>query len=823
LFRNYLVIALRNIARHKLYSFINIAGLAVGLACMIFVMLFVRDELSWDRWLPGTQNLYRVETGWNLPGRAPFNITWAPFPMVTAMKEHIPEVTAYAHIVPQKITVSVGTRQFAETVDAVDPHFFQVIRLPLAAGDPKTVLAQPESVVLSQATARKYFGDIDPVGRFVNIGLARCGQEQVACPNSAVPLKVTGVLRDLPHNSQFTADLVIPNTSSVDRIPLEDKQAWAAAMGYNYVALAPGSDPDAVLAKLSAFMDRAVNLKRELDVKVAPSKAIQPHMTRLLDVHLRSGLYTHAMTPPGSLVLLYGLSAIGVVILLVACFNFTNLATARAMVRAREISLRKCVGASRGQLIVQFLGESVLMAVVALAFALAMVEIFLPSFGGALARPITFGYFADWPLVLAILTVAVFAGLISGIYPALVLSGFRPATVLRANRSGQGGSGWLRTLLVVLQFAVSIGLGITALVIFRQVDYARHIDLGFRKDNIVVADTFRRMTPAGQDSFAQILTAEPGVIGVARSSQPAFHGAINFSLVRLPGESRPLTINKIMISPNFPQVYGMRLMAGRQLYLQRGEDRLSNMTAPGNEGHNILINQAAASRFGWSPKQAVGKTINYNMNTVRIVGVLADAKVDGARDPVGPTVLFYDPENISIISIRMRGDAIVPTLAAIDRTWHRLAPSVTPLRYFVSDDFEKLFQQDERQGRVFGVFVAIAISIAALGLFGLAAFTAGRRTKEIGIRKVFGARTRDVVALLLWQFSVPVLIANVIAWPLAWYYLHGWLQGFAYRIALSPFYFVAVGFAALLIAWATILAHALRVARANPIHALRYE
>ncbi len=819
---NYLVTALRNIVRHKLYSFINIAGLAVGLACVIFIALFISDEISYDKWVPDTGNLYQVQATMRPPGLPPMVTAVAPFPLPIFMKDHLPEVMAMTHLSPQRMTVNVGGRQFAERIDEVDANFFQVIELPLVKGDPARVLSDPESVVLSQSTARKYFGDADPIGRTIGISRASCGPELVACPERE-PLRVTGVVRDLPHNTQLVADLLIPHTSLVDRLTEPGKETWFYLASFAYVRLAPGTDPKAVLAMLDPLLDRYVSLRKETSSTLPTSRQMQLTMVPFTSVHLSSEGKGGNMTPPGSWATIYGLGVIGSLILLIACFNFMNLATARATMRAREIALRKCVGASRSQLIVQFLGEAVMMALLALLVAFALVEILLPAFDRFLERPIAFHYGTDWTLPVSIVVLAVLAGLISGSYPALVLSRFHPATVLKANAAGQSGSGVLRNVLVVLQFAVSIGLAIVAFVVFAQIDYARHVEMGFRRDNIVTISAMRRLTASQRESFANVLRANPGVAGVAMSNITPLSGLISTSTSRLPGQPGQIVLDELVITPDFPALYGMRLVAGRMLSESRGEDAIVAKPDPSNEGHNILINQAAAARFGYTPQQALGKTLILDKSQLRIVGVLGDAKTEGARIAVKPAVFLYDKQNTPYLSVRLNPQNVQATLAFIDRTWRSFAPTVAITQSLVSDDFDKLYISNERQGVMFAIFVAIAIFIACLGLFGLAAFTAGRRTREIGIRKVFGARTRDIVFLLLWQFSIPVLIANAIAWPVAWYYLHNWLQGFAYRITLSPLYFLGSGAAALVIAWATVFIHARRVANANPIHALRYE
>jgi putative ABC transport system permease protein len=821
MFWNYLVTAVRNIARHRLFSFINIAGLALGLACAIFIILFIRDETSYDKWVPGSAQLYRMELTAHVPGRPQLDLAVVPFPVPAAMRDEIPEVKAATRMRREDITLTVGSRQFFESVGVVDPNFLEVVKLPVASGDPARILSQPESLVLSQATARKLFGEANPVGQTVTVPRMKCPPGDLACLGSTVALKVTGVLRDLPTNSQLVADVLMPNTSLADRDSQQSKEDWLSANYYAYLVLAPGADPRAVLSKLTPIMDQATGAAlRNLQLGVRGSQLFEMHLTAFKDVHLDSARYSNNLTPAGSWITVYGTAAIGLLILLVACFNFMNLATTRAMLRAREISLRKCVGASRRQLIVQFLGESVLMSVCALALALAIVEMLLPAYGGFLERRIAFHYLGDWPLTLLVIGIALGAGLISGSYPALVLSAFRPGTVLRTNSSGQAGSGRLRTVLVVLQFAVSIGLGIAALVVFRQIDFARNIDLGFHQDDIVVMNAGR---PSSRRSLAQALRSNPGVLAAALSNTVPFTSDYPLGLAQLPGQPDTITLDKIMISPDFPRVYDIPLVAGRPLSESRIEDTLLDVIDPSNEGHNILINAAAAARFGYTPQQAIGKTILYNRNHVNIVGVLGDAKFHGASESVKPTVYFYDKFNTTKLSVRLREQGVPATLAFIDDTWHSFSPMTASQRYFLSESFGKLYLSDARQGVMFEIFVGIAIFIACLGLFGLAAFSAGRRTKEIGLRRVFGARTHDVVSLLLWQFSIPVLIANVIAWPLTWYYLHGWLEGFAYRISLNPLYFIGAGLVALFIAWATVFTHARRVARSNPINSLRYE
>jgi putative ABC transport system permease protein len=826
MFRNTLMTALRNLVRHKLYSFINIAGLTVGLTCAIFVILFVRDQLSYDRWIAGTENIYRLEYKISIPGRPEMQTAMISFPAAQAMLDNIPDVQARTRLMRRTMTILIGSRQFPERVVFADPNFLQVIRLPLAAGDPGSVLANPDSAVLSQTAARRYFGSASPLGKTIAVSGQKCDAMKQSCELKQQFLVVTGILRDLPHNSQFQADVIVPNNSGASPLDQEARENWLWANGWSYVRLAPTADPNAVTAKFKAVIDRAVNPVKQMNVRARGSDVLATYLVPLVDAHLSTDRF-HGMTPPGSWALVYGFSAIGALILLIACFNFTNLATARAMMRAREIGLRKVVGAQRRQLIIQFLGEALVTATIALVFALALTEMLMPLFDRVLGLPIKIDYFRDWRLMLLVAGLGATAGLLSGIYPALVLSGVRPVATLRATGSGPAGSGRLRLLLVVLQFAVSIGLGIAAAVIFAQISFSRNVDLGFRKAAVVVMN-ITGIPPGTADSLARALRAGPDIAAVAISDDIPFSGGHNHITVATPGSASTENVVLVPASPDYPKLYGIPLLAGRLLSEQRGADEI--LPAPAGAGLdqpvNVLINASAARRLGYSPQGALGKILS--VSTFRrkftIVGVIADSKQDGPKSAVEGTLYMYRRAGpVEDLSIRIRDGHTQDALAFIDRTWRAFAPSVAIQRHFLDEDFNKQFQADERQGTLFGVFVGIAIFIACLGLFGLAAFSTERRTREIGLRKTFGARAGDIVWMLLWQFSIPVLIANAIAWPVAWYYLHDWLQGFAYRIPLSPLYFLSAGGVALASAWATVFVHALRVARANPIHALRYE
>ncbi len=828
MWRHYLSMALRGFARHKLYSLINIVGLSVAMTCAILILLFVRDQLSYDAWIPDAAHLYRLELTFHAGGQI-FKGATCPFPVLRAVGEKIPGVRAVTHVLPEAMTVTVGDRQFKQTVTVVDPNFFEVIRLPLISGTPRTVLVQPDSVVLSQKIARKYFGDTDPVGKTLTVSGVwsdKCSSTDTACYLAVHTLTVTGVLRDLPHDTTLVADLVMPNTSGADEMSQADKEGdWTATDGvYGYVELASGVEPAMVLRDLKPILNLSIHFPW---VKVLGSQLEEYHLTPFRDTHLTSDRFG-GMTPGGSRTTVYGSAIIALLIVLVACCNFMNLSTARATLRAHEIALRKIAGARRRQLLAQFLGEAVLMALLSLAVALSLVEILLPGYDRFLGAPLQFHYFSDPRLLGALLVGTIGVGVLSGLYPALVLSALRPAAALETGGGVPAASGTFRSMLVVGQFAVSIGLGIAAIVMFRQIEFARRLDLGFRRDGVVVTDSIKNLPPSEREALARILANGPGIVGTALSNgAPLMTYSVPGDLIQAEGGSKRFPAKIFNITPDFAAVYGLHVIAGRLLSAARREDVIS-----GPSGGNVLINADTAHRFGWSPRQAIGRELNAvgSAGRLRVVGVLANAKMDGVRDPVLPAVYLVDPsrkilpsDRFNILSIRVSSDRTPAALSFIDKTWHSFAPNTVLDRSFLSATFAQSLEADERQGAMFAVFVGIAILIGCLGLFGLAVFTAERRTKEIGIRKVSGARTADIVRLMLWRISVPVLVANVIAWPVAYVYLHHWLEGYAYRISLSPLYFVAAGAVALLIAWATVCANTLRLAHTSPIHALRYE
>lgn len=824
MFRNYVITALRNFARHKLYSAINVIGLAVGLTAVILIGLYVRQELSFDRWLPHSEGIYRISLRTHIPGQPIRDSGGASAPLGPALIAEVPGVLEQARIRSAGIVaIRVGDKRYAQGVDTVDANFFTMIRLPFVTGDPAKALQRPDGVVLTQRAAIWFFGTERAMGRTLLF-------------DNTTARTVTGILRDQPYNTQFGGDVFVrypPLRAAAGQGAAKDGMSnlWTTMDVSSYVRLAPGVAPAAIESQIPqvilrhlspAYISEVVSLVHGMTKDILSAQLVP-----LKDVHLTKYAHGGDLRPVGSRVTVYGFAVIALLLLLIAGFNFTNLATARATLRAREIALRKVCGASRRQLMAQFLTEAALTTLTALAFAFTLCEILLPIYGNFLGHPVTFDYLSDWPFVLAMIVVAVATGLLGGAYPALVLSSFRPADALRSAIAASGGSGQLRTVLVVFQFAVSIGLGIAAVVIFSQIRFANRLDLGFERDNIVVLNIEGAgLLPTVTEGMMRALAALPGVSATAASDMVPASSNAPMNIAKLQEGNRQVSIMTYSISPEFAAVYGIRLAAGRFLSRDRGADlHHGNGVGSGIEsGRNILIDEHAAGAFGFTPETAIGKTVDIIGGRMTIVGVVHNVLFSGAQAvQVAPTLYYESQQNYRNISVRMKAGMIPETLNGIDRVWQRYIPDKPPVRWFVDDSLNQLYVDAERQAMLMAVFVGLSIFVACLGLFGLAAFTVGRRTKEIGIRKIFGATTADIVRLLLWQFSIPVLIANLIAWPAAWVYLHGWLEVYAYRIALSPLYFVSAGIAALVIAWATVAAHAVHVAKTNPIRSIRYE
>jgi len=828
--RNYLATALRNLVVNKLHAAINIGGLALGLAACLLILLFVRDELSYEDWLPKADRIARLGVTFTIPGREPLVFASAPGPAKAALeKDYSSDIAQVVRVLAGPEPVRVGDRQFSDKMNYVDAGFFQVFDLPMVEGERETALKSNTGLLLSRRMARKYFGDGSPLGKVVTVA-------------NKVDYTVAGVFEDLPANTHLDLDMIalFDHGRYVERPWVADN--WTSANMHLYVLFRSADGMARVAPELPAFIDRNVHLDIPGFEKAKISDLLHFDLTPISDIHLRSHKQQE-FKPGGDIAAVVAFSAIALLILLVACINFVNLATARSMQRAREVAMRKVLGATRRQLILQHLGEAVLTAVVALVCAAALVELALGPYNAFLHKELALDFAGD-PMLFAIAAglVAV-VGVMGGLYPAVYLSGFRPARVLKANQSAASGSTRFRNALVVFQFAISIGLIVCTGVVYGQTVYARHIELGFESRNRLVVEGLSDMPQRDLDeTLKKEIGALPGVRRVSLSGdRPPLEGQNSTLLFpsSVPGADK-LIPETFDVDVDFFDAYGVRPLAGRVFSRDfPGDAEVIPRDGVSEPHQSIVVNQTFVATLGVSrPQDAIGKVLwepvdiltkDKRLNRTTIVGVVADMHLRSVRTEVAPMIFGlgergkYDFLTIEVEPGRMRE---VRDGAA--RVWAHLVPSV-PLRTgLVDENLAAQYDADEQRAQTFAAFAVFAVLIACLGLFGLASFAAERRTKEIGLRKVMGASVRDIVRLLVWQFSKPVILANLIAWPVAFYFMSRWLAGFRYAIDLTaPLIllglFGGAGLVALAIAWTTVAGHATRVARSSPIHALRCE
>jgi len=829
MWRTHLAVGLRAMSRDRLFAGINLFGLAVGLAGCLMIILFIRYELSFDNSLPDADRIYQVQrietTGTNVGHR----YAQTAFVAATAMPPQFPEIEAATGL----IGVSGIFRRDGELVEiddvyGTDASFFDVLRLPLVAGDPDTALADVGNIVLTETTARRLFGRTDVVGRTLN---------RVSSGGDTVS-RITGVLRDLPANSHLRiAALYRPNALLPANVDAMTKWNWVS--GWAYVRLRPGADFESLNRRMRPALQRIVPTA-ERDDSARDRLGFTQELVNVRAINTASiDSGTMRLGTPMKTLVTFGLVA--AFLLIVACVNFTNLATARASRRAREVALRKTLGATRGQLVVQFLMESFVTVAAAGLIAVALVELALPFLNGLIAGEISVHYFGHDGVLPPLLALLVLVALLGGLYPAFFLSRYRPALVLKANQSGAEapGTGRLRLALVVLQFAVSIALIICTAIIYAQTLYARSQDPGYDVPGLLFVLYPEEIGDRAQiETFMRRLEAVPGVTAVARVGVTPNPNTTSVGTFRAPGAPESVGLQIVPIDGNAFPTLGMHLIAGRGVTEQREADLGAPMFNADPErdrlidqrGLNVVVDAAAARLLGFAdPQAAVGRQIGRDSNDGRpvapyaIVGVVNDARFESARFESLPKIYYVAPAGHLSLAIRFDPARAAPVMSTAESLWKATVNNAPFESFFADTRIADMYRSDERRGRMFAIFAGFAVLISCLGLFGLAAFTAERRTKEIGIRKVLGARTRDIIQLLVWQFTRPVLLANLIAWPVAWWAMRNWLDEFQARIEIGPAPFVLAGLLALVIAMGTIIGHAVRVSRANPIHALRYE
>jgi putative ABC transport system permease protein len=820
MWQSYFLTGFRALFTNRIYAFINIAGLAVGIAAAALIFLYVRYESSYDAWLADSDRMYRLETKMLMMGSEPVTNGVGPRAAIAALPREFPQIEDVVGISLSRSVVTIdGEPRFAEIV-RVDPNFFDFFKLPFVRGNKQTALRDPTGVVLTQKEATAYFGDANPIGRTIDIERK---QEKST-------LRVTGVIEDLPADSHLEFGLIARfNAAEADPAFVNN---WGVMDTRVYAKLRPGADVGEINRRLPAFEKRNLGPMDEVfDYRLASVRGI----------HLAPPLMGE-MRPGGDPVAVKAFSAIAALILLIACFNFTNLATAKASQRAREVGLRKVLGASRGQLIAQFMAESILLVAVATMIALALVEVVLPYFNRLLDLQMDVAYSGSGGLLLPALLLTLLVGAVSGFYPAIYLSHFQPAKVLRANAApGASGSDRLRSALVIGQFAIAIGLIICAAIVHAQTSHARHADPGFRQQGLLALENvgLPQVQPAQQTLLREISSLSGVKAAALASNSPTASISMSSQVRRQGSSSEREPMDMASVDYGFMQTMGIAVIAGRDLAPRFGSDDASGKAMGGRPAihshaageappepkhYNVLLNRAAVRQLGYeNAEAAVGEQLSVGSDRSTIVGVVGDVHYRSLRDPAKATVYFRDDQRFNNIMIRFAAGDPAALRDAVASVWKKVAAGAPFDAEFVEDVLAEHYDADEVRARIFAIAALLAIVIACLGIFGLAAFTVERRKLEIAVRKVFGARDADIAKLMVWQFSRPVLLANLIAWPVAWWLMRDWLNAFSDRITLHPAWFLAAGALALIIAVCTVGGHALRVSRAHPIHALRYE
>jgi putative ABC transport system permease protein len=823
-FSNYLVTALRNLGRNWLYAGVTVLGLAVSFTAAILIGLYVRDEYSYDRFIPGYQQVYRLEFDLVLPGQKPKPWIGTVSTAAGNFRLDFPEAQQVARLMATGALVKQGQTTTRERTLWADPDFFRIMALPVLAGDASAALETPDGLVLTRTMARKYFGQDAPIGRIllVNSGARFPGRPG---PPAFHPMRILAVLKDLPSNTHLAGDIFAAARSPNSPISFDDSFPSPVNVDQlTYVRLKPGVTGEALLERVKAFGPR--------HYPPAAPGAPYPQQFRLMP--LKTLHFTAAggdLRPPGDRNVDAGVAAVGALIVIIAAFNFVTLMIARAARRAVEVGVRKALGARRRDLMAQFIGEALIHVLIATALAMVLAPLILPHLNAFLQRTMVLDYPRDPSLTAGVVIGGLVIAILAGAYPSFVLSGFRPVTALKGGASQPAGSAAVGKALVVGQFAILIGLIVMTATIYRQTRFALTDALRLDTSQVALVESGCR------GSFATALAALPGVKATScAGAVPLGFGDTN-SLVNMPDYSQR-TVQYGPVDAGFFEMHGLTPLAGRFFQRGRGEDMALDRPDPSPDAEpSVVLNESAMRLLGFaSPAAAVGKTIVWGRWSVTrgpatilparpslVIGVVRDFTLGSIRTAIKPTVYLVDPAMAGQLMAKLDGRALPETLAAIDELGRKTGADRHVNVTFETETVRSFYQDVITQGLVIAVCAGLAIFIACIGLFALAAFTTERRTKEIGVRKAMGASTLDVVRLLLWQFVQPVLWANLIAWPAAWWVMNRWLQGFAYRVELPVWLFAAAMALAAVIALVTVSYQSFMVARAKPVSALRYE
>lgn len=820
MFQNYLNVARRDLRANKLFSFINLGGLSVGLACFMLMLLYVHYESGYERFFTHAERIYRVSQNITPKDGTPALMLATNAPQVGPLLEaDFPEVEATVRLFQWRGSVQqeAGGIDIPAVALLADATIFRLFDFVWLRGSAAQGLNDPGSVVLSASAAHRYFGDADPLGRTLLL-------------EHAFPLRVAGVIEDPPANTHLRFDMLAPIDLVTSVFSASALESWSAQYFHTYALLQEGYTGADLQAQFPGFIERHMGA----GVSATFSFTTLP----LTDIHLNSNRQFE-LSVPGNAAAVKAFIGIALLVLLIACVNFMNLATVKAAQRSREIGVRKVLGATKAQLILQFLGESILLTAFAVLIALALVELALPVFNTLLQRELSLALFADVAVVPLLIMLTLFVGIASAGYPAFYLASFKAAAVLKGNVSHGRGAALFRKALVVLQFSVAVLLIIATVTIQAQLNFLRSSDHGYARDGIVILNNTGREGLGRQwDQLKRQLLTHPGIVAVTASNTlPTDQVAAGYFIDYEGGVERR-SIPLLLVDYDYFETYAIDLVTGRAFAETYGQDRRLAVTPdiPQSSGTYIL-NALAAAQLGWSPETALGKWIEVSccgFGRGIVVGVVEDVRYGSLRQESGPVIYAIPPEpgatlnsetrlGLRQAAIRISASNIETSLAHIATSWRNIRPDLPLSQHFLDADFAMLYEDEQRQARMLLMFAGLAIVIACMGLFGLSTYNAQRRTKEIGVRKVMGGSVWNIVVLLTNDFSKLVLLSNLIAWPLAWLAMNRWLETFAYRIDLTPLFFIGSGMIALCIAWVTVGGTAAKAASAKPVLALRYE
>lgn len=784
--RSYLKTSWRNLLRYKVYSAINLFGLAIGIACTLLIFLWIQDELSYDRFHENSDRIYRVIGESQSDGKIN-RIAITPAPLASALTNDFPEIVKAVTIDNNAFFIRYQNRRFHESVFFSDPEFFDIFTLPLIEGDSKTALKEPHTIVISENASRKYFGEDDPLGKILTF-------------DKRLAYKITGVFKDIPKNSHLRFDFLASNKSYKSRY----MDQWGVSNFHTYVLTSEEFSHERFQDLIPDFVEKYRGSESRHVYKW--KYLLQP----LTSIHLQSHLRGE-IGPNGNINNIYIFSAIALFILLLACFNYVNLSTARYTTRAKEVGIRKVVGANRLQIIKQFLGESIYTSFIALVIAVITVHSLLPIFNSLAGKELSINYLENHELLILMISIVAAVGAASGSYPALMYSAFHPATVLKGTGRARMKGNFFRKILIVVQFAISIIFIVGTITIHNQLNYVMNKKLGFNKEQVVNIPLYDEDALNKIELIKNEFLQNPSISSVSATGYRP--GGIVFNQTYWyegAGEDYNLRIQWIAVDHDFLKTYEIELMAGRNFSRQ----------FPSDIERAYILNESAVKEIGW--EVPLGKQFEIN-NKGTVIGVIKDFHFKSLHQKLEPIALCVYPEAFEYLAVKIRPENIPNTLNFMQNKWQNLDPNQVFQFSFLDEDYDNLYRAEIRLSKIFSYIAFFAIIIACLGLFGLTALISELRTKEIAVRKVLGASISGIAFMLSVEFLKLLLVANIIAWPVAWYAMNQWLKNFSYRISLGIWIFLISGIFVLFIAFAAISYQSFKAATTNPIDLLRYE